>query len=159
MSGRYPANRVGFQVETNNKAAAKQFVEIYNRNEVSRCGQNSPAMFNIFSSIGFPVYAACDIADWPDVSTVVANKELWRLAIRAQGEIAALPQHGLLGKLMTLFMGPRMMAKIHLKIERDTLPLDLQAFNRFHHGGKVRAQNVESMPETPLPKGNVAVTG
>ncbi|MGM0881400.1 MAG: 2-dehydropantoate 2-reductase N-terminal domain-containing protein [Bacillota bacterium] len=142
---KHPANRVGFQVETNNKAAAKKFTEIYNRCEVSRCGQISPAMFNIFSSIGFPVYAACEIAGWPDFSTVVANKELWRLACRAQGEIAALPQHGLLGKLIALFMGPRLTANIHLKMGRNMLPLDYQAFNRFHHGGKVRAQDVESM--------------
>ncbi|MNW66774.1 hypothetical protein D3C74_452760 [compost metagenome] len=25
------------------------------------------------------------------------------------------------------------------------LPLDYQAFNRFHHGGKVRTQNVKSL--------------
>ncbi|SFE75343.1 Ketopantoate reductase [Paenibacillus algorifonticola] len=142
---KHPANKVGFQVETNNKEAAKQFIEIYNRSKVSRCGQVSPAMFNIYSSIGFPVYAACDIAGWSDFSTVASNKELWRLAIRAQGEIAALPQHGLLGKFMALVMGPRMTAKVHIKMERDMLPLDYQAFNRFHHGGKVRAQDVESM--------------
>lgn len=142
---KHPANRVGFRIENNNKAAANQFAEIYNHCEVSRCGQIRPALFNLFSSISFPVYAACEIAGWPDVSAVVSNKELWRLACRAQGEIAALPQHGLLGKLMALFMGPRMTAKVHLKMEQDMLPLDYQSFNRFHHGGKVRAQDVESM--------------
>ncbi|MFC5471198.1 ketopantoate reductase family protein [Cohnella suwonensis] len=142
---KHTANRVGFQVETNNKAAANQFAKIYNRSEVSRCGQISPALFNIFSCIAFPAYAACDIMGWPDFSKVVANKELWRLAIRAQGEISALPQHGLLGRLMALFLRPSMMAKVHIKMERDMLPLDYQAFNRFHHGGKVRTQDVESM--------------
>lgn len=38
-----------------------------------------------------------------------------------------------------------MTAKIHLKMEQDMLPLDYQAFNRFHHGGKVKAQDVESI--------------
>lgn len=38
-----------------------------------------------------------------------------------------------------------MMAKVHLKMERDMLPLDYQSFNHFHHGGKVRAQDLESM--------------
>lgn len=145
---KHTANKVGFQVETNNKAAAMQFVKLYNRCGVSRCGQISPAMFNIFSGIAFPAYAACDIMGWPAFSTVVANKELWRLAIRAQGEIAALPQFGLLGKMVALFMGPRMMANVHLKMERDMLPLDYQAFNRFHHGGKVRVQDVESMRDS-----------
>src|SRR6266516_2138471 len=91
----------------------------------------------------FPMYAASEITGWPDVAMVVANKELWRLACRAQGEIIALPQHGWLGKLMALIMGPRVTANIHLRLERDMLPLDYQAFNRFQHGGKVRAQDVE----------------
>ncbi|WP_216626774.1 2-dehydropantoate 2-reductase N-terminal domain-containing protein [Paenibacillus phytohabitans] len=142
---KHPANKVGFQVENNNKPAAKQFAELYNESGVSRCGQVSPAMFNIYSSIGFPVYAACDIAGWPKFSAVIANKDLWRLACRAQGEIAALPKHGLIGKIMGLVMGPYMTAKIHLKMEQDMLPLDYQAFNRFHHGGKVRAQDIESI--------------
>lgn len=142
---KHPSNKVGFQIETNNKTAANQFVELYNRCKVSRCGQMNSAMFNVISSAAFPVYAACDLAGWPDFSTLVANKEIWRLACRAQGEIMALPQHGLMGKLMVLFMGARMTAKIHLKLERDMLPLDYQAFNRFHHGGKVRAQDVEAM--------------
>ncbi|WP_212758489.1 ketopantoate reductase family protein [Paenibacillus sinopodophylli] len=142
---KHPKSRVGFQIETNNKTAANQFSQIYSQCEVSRCGQLSPTLFDLYSSIGFPVYAACEIAGWKDFSTVVSNKEIWRIACRAQGEIAALPQHGLLGKMMALFMGPRMMAKVHLKMERDMMPLDYQAFNRFHHGGKVRAQDLESM--------------
>ncbi|RAI85865.1 ketopantoate reductase [Paenibacillus pabuli] len=142
---KHPSNSVGFQIETNNKTAAKQFIALYNRSKVSRCGQVSPAMFNIYSSIGFPVYAACDILGWPNFSTVIANKELWHLACRAQGEIATLPQHGLVGKIMGVVMGSRMTGNIHLKMERDMLPLDYQAFNRFHHGGKVRTQDIESI--------------
>ncbi|OMF17859.1 ketopantoate reductase [Paenibacillus amylolyticus] len=142
---KHPTNNVGFQVESNNKAAAKQFIALYNQSKVSRCGRVSPAMFNIYSSIGFPVYAACDILGWPPFSTVIANTELWQLACRAQGEIAALPSHGLVGKMMGVVMGARMTAKIQLNMERDMLPLDYQAFNRFHHGGKVRTQDVESL--------------
>jgi len=67
------------------------------------------------------------------------------MACRAQGEILALPQHGWLGKLMALMMGPRVTANLLLRMERDMLPLDSQAFNRFHHGGKVRAQDVEAL--------------
>ncbi|MEJ8305434.1 hypothetical protein [Saccharibacillus sacchari] len=28
------------------------------------------------------------------------------------------------------------------------MPLDLQAFNRFHHGGKVREQDIQSLRES-----------
>ncbi|WP_243789037.1 hypothetical protein [Saccharopolyspora gloriosae] len=46
---------------------------------------------------------------------------------------------------MAAFMGPRVTEQVHRKSERDMLPLDYQAFNRVHHGGKVRTQDVESM--------------
>ncbi len=140
---KHPSSRIGFQIETRNATAARQFAALYNRCGVSRCGLMNPALVNTVSNAVFPMYAASEVAGWPDVATVVANKELWRLACRAQGEIIALPQHGWLGKLMALIMGPRVTANIHLRLERDMLPLDYQAFNRFQHGGKVRAQDVE----------------
>jgi hypothetical protein len=142
---RHLANRIGFRLGTSNAAAARQFAALYNRCGVSRCGLMNPALVTIFSNAGFPVYAASEIAGWPNVATVVANKELWRLACRAQGEIMALPQHGWLGKLMALMAGSRGTANAHLQMERELLPLDYQAFNRFHHGGKVRAQNIEAL--------------
>jgi hypothetical protein len=33
------------------------------------------------------------------------------------------------------------------KMERDSLPLDFHAFNRFHHGGKVREQDIQAMKD------------
>ena len=140
---KHPASKIGFQIVTRHSAAAREFVALYNRCGVSRCGQMSPVLVNTVGKAVFAVYAACELAGWPDhFATVVANKELWRLACRAQSEIIALPRHGWQGKLMALIMGPRVTANIHLRIEREMLPLDAQAFNRFHHGGKVRAQDV-----------------
>lgn len=40
---------------------------------------------------------------------------------------------------------PTLCAKLQLKLERDSWPLDYQAFNRFHHGGKVKAQDMQVM--------------
>jgi hypothetical protein len=139
------ANRIGFQIGTSFAPAARQFAALYNRCGVSRCGLMNPRLVTIFSNAGFPFYAASEIAGWPAVGTLVANQELWRLACRAQGEIMALPHHGWLGKLMALMAGPRGTASAHLQMEREVLPLDYQAFNRFHHGGKVRAQNLEAL--------------
>lgn len=143
---KHPSSRVGFRLVTRNTTAARQFVALYNRCGVSRCGLMSPVLINTLGPAVFAVYAACDIAGWPDdFATVVANKELWRLACRAQAEVIALPRNGWLGKLMALLMGPRISATMHLKLEQDTLPLDSQAFNRFHHGDKVRAQDVAAL--------------
>lgn len=140
---KHPANKIGFQIITRHSTAAREFAALYNHCGVSRCGQMSPVLVNTAGKAVFAVYAACEIAGWPDTfATVVANKELWRLACRAQREIMALPRHGWLGKLMALIMGPRVTANMHLKMEREMLPLDYQAFNHFHHGGKVRSQDV-----------------
>jgi hypothetical protein len=142
---KHPSNRIGFSLGTTNKTAARQFAALYNRSSVSRCGLMNPTLMDIVSNSSFPVYAACELAGWPDdFATVVVNKELWRLACHAQAEILALPQHGWLGKLMAVII-PRVMANVFLRMERDMLPLDIQAFNRFHHGGKVRAQDVQAL--------------
>jgi hypothetical protein len=141
-----PANRIGFRLETRNATAAKQFAALYNRCGVSRCGLMHPTLLNTVANAGFPMFAACELAGWPDdLATVVADKELWRLACRAQGEIIALPQNGWLGKLIALIMGPRVTANLHLSLEREMRPLDYQAFSRFHHGGKVHAQDVKAL--------------
>lgn len=42
-------------------------------------------------------------------------------------------------------MGSRVTANVHLKMESEMVPLDYQAFNKFHHGGKVREQDRESL--------------
>lgn len=139
------ANKVGFYIESRNAAAAKRFADLYNRCGVSRCGLMKPALVSTITNSAFPMLAASQIAGWPNIAALVANTDLWRLACRAQGEIAALPQHGLLGKLMALVMTPSISAKLQLKLEREMLPLDYQAFNRFHHGGKVHVQDVEVM--------------
>lgn len=141
----HPANKVGFRIGTSNRAAAKQFAALYNLSGVSRCSAVNPFLVNSASAF-FPMFSAAEIAGWPDdFATVVADKELWRLACRAQAEIMSLPQNGWLGKVMAAVLGPRLTASVNLKLEREVRPLDYQAFSRFQHGGKVRAQDLESM--------------
>lgn len=142
---RHSSNRIGLLIEKRNPAAARDFTQIYNRCGISRGAQMSSTLVDIVSNSVFPMFAASQIAGWPDIARLAANKSLWQLACRAQGEIMALPQHGWLGKLMRLVMTPGMTAKLHLKLEREMWPLNYQAFNRYHHGGKVHAQDVQVM--------------
>src|SRR6266567_2507273 len=79
---KHPASKIGFRIGTSFAPAARQFAALYNRCGVSRCGLVNPVIVDSASASG-PVYAACEIAGWPDdFATVVANKELWRLACR-----------------------------------------------------------------------------
>jgi ketopantoate reductase len=138
-------NNDGFLVENRYPEIAKRFKNLYDRCKVSRCGKLSVAMTRIITNSAFPFLGAADLAGWPKVADLVANRELWQLACNAQSEICSLPQHGWQGKLAGILLTPWISAKLQLKMERACLPLDYQAFNRFHHGGKVRAQDIEVM--------------
>ncbi|MFJ9634580.1 ketopantoate reductase family protein [Streptomyces sp. NPDC091280] len=142
---RHPVNRTGFRIETGNATAAQQFTELYERSGVSRCGHLSREVDDVLCNAASPVYAACELAGWPAFATLTRDEELWSLACRAQAEIMTLPRHGGTGQQLAQAMGPRETAQAHQNIEREMLPLDYQAFNRFHHGGKVRSQDVEAM--------------
>lgn len=138
-------NRLSFLIDAAGAQAAKDFAALYNRNAVSRCALMHPTLYAILTNAAFPMLAASDIAGWPRVTQLVADRALWRLACRAQAEIAALPQHGWIGRLVSWASTPSLCAKLQLKLERASWPLDYQAFNRFHHGGKVKAQDLHVM--------------
>lgn len=144
---RHPGNGVGFRLQTG-VPAAKEFIALYNRSGVSRCTGISPKLTGIYTTIAFPVYAACELAGWADFTTITRDGDLWNLACRAQREIAALPRNGWRGRLVGAVMGPAATRRMHTTAERDLLPLDYQAFNRFHHGGKVRAQDMRSLRDS-----------
>ncbi|WNV87594.1 2-dehydropantoate 2-reductase N-terminal domain-containing protein [Umezawaea sp. Da 62-37] len=144
----HPPTKVGFTVVRSDQAAAKSFALLYDRSGVSRVSFLPAKPADVLSNAVFAVYAACDVAGWPPIADVIADKPLWTLACRAQAEIMALPRNGLLGKVAALFMRPRVTAAIHRKQEKDMRPLDTAAFNRFHHGGKVRRQGMDVLRDS-----------
>jgi hypothetical protein len=105
----------------------------------------NPTLFNIVGSMIFPLFAVSEIAGWPAFAELARNRPLWRLNCQAQNEIIGLKQHGWIGRLMRLVMTENMHLRLVEKLEKDSLPMDFQAFNRFHHGGKVQAQDIEIM--------------
>jgi len=138
----HPPTRIGFTMARANPAAGKRFAALYDRSGSSRVGFIPAKLADVVGSAIFTIYAACGIAGWPPLAAVTADKPLWRLACRAQSEIMGLPRNGWFGQAMAVVMGPRVTAAIHRKQERNMSPLDTAAFNRFHHGGKVRAQDL-----------------
>jgi len=138
-------SKAGFVIDSTYPRAAKDFAALYKRCGVSRCVVMNPALFKIVSNMPFPLFAISEIAGWPKSEDLARNKELWRLNRLAQGEIMGLKQQGWIGKLMRLVMTEKMHLKLLQKLEKDSLPIDFVAFNRFHHGGKVQAQDIEIM--------------
>lgn len=145
LAYRHFSNGVGFNIVSAPAEAARRFAALYNRSGVSRCIVVSRALHEIITNSFFPLTACCELAGWPNAAGMAQQKELWSLCCRAQREIMALPQHGWLGKLLSLLLRDGLAMMLLRKLERDCLPLDFHAFNRFHHGGKVRAQDAQVM--------------
>jgi ketopantoate reductase len=135
----------GYMVAGEPAAAAKAFAAVYDRCGISKCVIMNADMFNILSTAFFPLMAVCDLAGWPDAASMAANTALMRLCARAMREISALPRHGFIGKLVSLMIWPPVVGMLLKKLEKDCLPLDFHGFNKFHHGGKVRAQDIDVM--------------
>lgn len=89
---------------------------------------------------------ALDLLDWPAVKDVDTEDATWQLGISAMREIQSLPGFG--GKnfedQQTTSENVRQM---FAGLEQAVLPLDMPAFNRYHHGGKVITQDWEILEE------------
>lgn len=143
MAYHHMGTNPGFMVIGTPKKPAQAFARLYNRSGVSKCVIIPAKFYATMSSSVFVIMAIFDLAGWPDAETLARNDELMTLGVRAIKEIMRLPEHGLIGKISSLLVTPRQLAKINLKLERDCLPVDYSAFNRFHHGGKVREQDIQ----------------
>lgn len=138
----------GFMLAAEPVGPAKDFVELYNRCKVSRCQTVKQQLYTMFTRTAFPTFAIFDMAGWPDAETMSRNRELMSLCCRAIKETMRLPEHGWPGKLGGLVMNRRLLSRMNVKTERDALPVDYQAFNQFHHGGKVREQDIQVMKQS-----------
>ncbi|WP_438853121.1 ketopantoate reductase family protein [Brevundimonas nasdae] len=125
----------GFIVEDSAAEAAHRFSEIYNRCGVSTCEVRPAAAFATSIPALFPVFAASDLMGWPQAEELGADPELWALTTEAVREIQDLGGHG-----QGVTTGQSLI-EMWKTWQAATLPMDLQAFNRFHHGGKVNAQD------------------
>ena len=143
LAYRHMGKNPGFMVANKPAKAAKAFAELYDRSGVSKCSLVSPKLYATFTSSIFAIMAIFDLAGWPDAQTLAKDKELMSLGAGAMKEIMRLPEHGLAGKIGSLFISPRLLAKNNAKMEQDCLPVDYSAFNKFHHGGKVREQDMQ----------------
>jgi hypothetical protein len=138
-------NKVGFMLAARPAAAARDFAQLYDRCGVAHVSVMNVMLYTILSSAFFPMTAICDLAGWPSAAAMAGNRPLLSLGSRAMKEIVGLPQHGFIGKIVRLFVTEKNLGKLLRKMERESLPLDFHAFNKFHHGGKVRNQDIQVM--------------
>jgi hypothetical protein len=135
----------GFMLAAKPRAAAEAFAALYNGSRASKAVVMKAELYAIVSSAFFPATAICDLAGWPAANGINANKELMRLGSGAMREMIALPEHGWIGQLIAPLLQTPALKWLLTKMYQASIPLDFHAFNRFHHGGKVRAQDLQVM--------------
>jgi hypothetical protein len=127
--------------------AALPFAAIYDASEVSSCQIMKRQEFAMMTLFTFPIFAVSELLEWPHAKDLGKNKELWALTIRSVQEIQGLEQHGAAGKAAQAATTGEGLLEMWTSMEQAALPLDFAGFNKFHHGGKVRAQDIELLKD------------
>ncbi|KAI0883204.1 uncharacterized protein GGS22DRAFT_168113 [Annulohypoxylon maeteangense] len=131
----------GFTTDDSARSVAEGFAAVWNKCGISTCAVKSATECAASINSLFPVFAACEITEWPkfrDISS--ADKEIWSLVVAAVKEIQGLDVHGEIGLKMARETTEEGLARELAGWEEVMMPLDVQGFNRFHHGAKLRAQ-------------------
>ena len=145
MAYRHFSGTTGFTLVTLSKATAQKFAALYDRCGISRCALVNATFYRYYTNAFYCFTFTWDMAGWKDVANFAAQPELVSLCVAAMKDIASLSRFGCIGRLVRLVLSKRMFIKVVRKAERDFLPLDLAGFNRFHHGDKVLAQDIQLM--------------
>lgn len=124
-------------------AAANDFAQLWNASGVSTCNVVSEEQFSLNTSSMFPILAVCELLDWPSFQNLDTTNPLWSLAVAAVKEIQGLGIHGTLGQQAAAATTEAGIAQVFAGIEKLMLPMDWPAFNHYHHGAKVNAQDRE----------------
>jgi hypothetical protein len=137
----------GFIVDDSSPVVANGFAEIYNASLVSRCVSKPSMQYAAEFNPYFVVLVACELMGWPRLQDIDQTTELWQLTVAALKEVQRLSVHGELGQQAASGTTESNLAAGLTAWEQASLPLDLQAFNRYHHGAKVNAQDHQALKD------------
>jgi hypothetical protein len=136
-------NTTSFFLGDSSPEAALRFAAIYDASGKSSCQIMRQQEFGMLTKFMFPVFAASELLGWPRAKDLDSDKKLWALTIQAVQEIYGLDEHGEAGKAAQAATTADGLIDIWSSLEQALLPLDFAAFNKYHHGIKVRAQDIE----------------
>ena len=130
----------GIMVDDSAPAVAKGFAGLWNASGVSTCAvlpveEGIPSFLPFFA-----VFAASELMDWPRFAGI-SKGDYWSKATAAVKEIYGLGVCGVSGQQKAAGTTEAVLEMTFAGMEKALLPLDMQAFNRFHHGGKVNHQD------------------
>ncbi len=139
----YQFSEHGFMLSNKPKKAVKDFVELFERSGDIKCRAVPDVLYRMFTSMFFAFSVGSEVDGWRGSQALIESGDVWPLICEAQREIMRLKEFGLAGKLMALITKDSTAAKRTLENESASPLIDVTAFNRFHHGGKVLAQDVQ----------------
>jgi hypothetical protein len=139
---KHMGDKPGFMIADKPSHPVRKFADLYNSCGASKCNVVNSTVYKMFTSSIFPIMAIFDLAGWPDAATLAKDRTLMSLGAKAMAEIMSLPEHGWRGKLAAWVINRFTLARINAGMEKSCLPVDYSAFNEFHHGGKVREQDI-----------------
>lgn len=134
----------GLMLTRTNRELALELAQVYGRSGVSTCTVlPNLRVADCTTFLLSPAFVAFIVEGWPEPEAMYKT-DTWQLAQKASMEIVALPQHGFLGKVIAALGGPlNLLTKMWDGTANSAAPLDFHAFNKFHHGGKVMAQDID----------------
>lgn len=136
----------GFHVDLSVPHVAHTFAALYNRCGVSECTVVPVEEFNLWAAY-FAGLAAWELLDWCVTADIDPADETWQLGTDALREFQRLPIYGQTGLDASEQTTAETLLEFFRQQEVGTLPLDLAAFYRYHHGGKVNGQDHQLLRE------------
>jgi hypothetical protein len=127
--------------------SAQRFAAIYDACGISCCQIMKRQEFAMMTLLMFPVFAVSELLGWAYAKDLGNNKELWALTVRSVQEIQGFEEHGPAAKAAQATTTGDGLLKMWTSLEQAALPLDFAGFNKFHHGCKVRAQDIDLLKD------------
>jgi len=129
---------------------AQSFAELYNACQVSKCIIRSPDEDALFGNVAPIAFAAAELLGWPKFRDIDPDDDIWKLATDAAKEVMGLKLHGEAGANAAAHLEPSLFLEGMKHYEKTFGTFDIIAFSRYHHGGKVQAQDKKHLQESIL---------
>ncbi|KAF5551364.1 hypothetical protein FMEXI_3482 [Fusarium mexicanum] len=130
-----------FLLEDHVTSISTSFPKLYNACAVSNCVVWSPEQTALTIFPMFAVFIGLELLGWPKTKDIDTQSEVWKLTIAAAREVQMLNVCGESGTQTAKATSEDTFFQTFVYLEEKLRPLDFQAFNRFHHGGKVVEQD------------------
>jgi hypothetical protein len=123
----------------------KRFMDLYASNGLVTSDAVPPAQIHAEIEPSFAFLLGWGLQGWAPAPELSKDEETWELTVDAIKELQGL--FGELGAAAQAKTTPEGFAAGQVWFEQALLPISYAKFNQYHHGGKVRAQDVERVEE------------